>query len=149
MPKRDCREELGHALARVEEMDLADLRVFWRARFGTKPLYLQSTELTRYEIAWRLQGAVEGDLDRITRRKLKELAAAAAAPDDKAAARPKVVWSIGTRLVREWRGETHYVEVAADGFLYAGEAYGSLTAIARKISGVHRSGVKFFQARAQ
>jgi hypothetical protein len=50
----------------------------------------------------------------------------------------------GARLVREWRGRTHTVTVTEDGFEYAGENYPSLTKIAKKITGAHWSGPRFF-----
>jgi len=48
------------------------------------------------------------------------------------------------RLLREWNGETHIVEVLPDGFAWRGSQYQSLSAIARTITGVQWSGPKFF-----
>jgi len=51
----------------------------------------------------------------------------------------------GTRLLREWQGQTH--EVVADGsggFIYRGETYRSLSAVARIITGTRWSGPTFF-----
>ncbi len=53
----------------------------------------------------------------------------------------------GTRLVREWRGRTHVVTATESGFDYDGEAYGSLSAIAQRITGAHWSGPRFFGLR--
>ena len=50
----------------------------------------------------------------------------------------------GARLVREWRGRTHTVTVTEEGFEYAGANYSSLTTIAKKITGAHWSGPRFF-----
>jgi Protein of unknown function (DUF2924) len=50
----------------------------------------------------------------------------------------------GARLVREWHGRTHTVTVTEDGFEYAGMSYPSLTKVAKKITGVHWSGPRFF-----
>ena len=50
----------------------------------------------------------------------------------------------GARLVREWHGRTHTVTVTEDGFEYAGASYASLTKIAKKITGAHWSGPRFF-----
>jgi hypothetical protein len=46
--------------------------------------------------------------------------------------------------VREWHGRTHTVTVSEDGFEYAGTSYVSLTKIAKKITGAHWSGPRFF-----
>lgn len=51
----------------------------------------------------------------------------------------------GTRLLHEWQGRTHEVIADTDGqFIYAGEQYRSLSAIARQITGTRWSGPVFF-----
>jgi hypothetical protein len=50
----------------------------------------------------------------------------------------------GSRLVREWRGQTHHVIVLDEGFEHEGRRYSSLTQIASAITGVHWSGPVFF-----
>ncbi|MEO0318849.1 MAG: hypothetical protein RL404_2526 [Pseudomonadota bacterium] len=52
--------------------------------------------------------------------------------------------SVGTRLVREWNGKTISVEVREAGYLYADQLYGSLSEIARAVTGAHWSGPRFF-----
>jgi hypothetical protein len=50
----------------------------------------------------------------------------------------------GTRLVREWNGVLHEVEVLEDGYLWRGKRHRSLSAIARAITGTKWSGPRFF-----
>ena len=50
----------------------------------------------------------------------------------------------GTKLIREWRGETHTVVVLEEGFEWQGSQWRSLSVIACAISGSHRSGPQFF-----
>jgi len=50
----------------------------------------------------------------------------------------------GTRIIREWDGDTHEVTVVRDGYSYRGQHYDSLSAIARKITGTRWSGPVFF-----
>jgi hypothetical protein len=50
----------------------------------------------------------------------------------------------GTRLIREWNGQTHVVGVIEGGYVFETKVYPSLTAIAGKITGVHWSGPRFF-----
>lgn len=50
----------------------------------------------------------------------------------------------GARLLRDWNGRTHAVDVTSVGYLYEGGTYRSLSAIARKITGAHWSGPRFF-----
>jgi hypothetical protein len=52
--------------------------------------------------------------------------------------------SAGARLVREWHGRTHSVEVLKEGFLFERRTYRSLSQIARRITGAHWSGPRFF-----
>ena len=48
------------------------------------------------------------------------------------------------RLVRDWHGRSHTVEVTDRGFLYAGRHYRSLSEVARAITGARWSGPRFF-----
>ena len=57
-------------------------------------------------------------------------------------ARPRI--KTGTRLFRQWRGQTHEVFVTESGFEYRGIGYRSLSEIARKITGTRWSGPAFF-----
>jgi hypothetical protein len=50
----------------------------------------------------------------------------------------------GTRLLRAWQGKTYTVTVADPGFLYEGKTYGSLSVVARAITGTPWSGPAFF-----
>jgi hypothetical protein len=50
----------------------------------------------------------------------------------------------GARLMREWGGRTHVVDVIEGGYVFEAKVYASLTAIAGQITGVHWSGPRFF-----
>jgi len=52
----------------------------------------------------------------------------------------------GSKLVREWGGQTHEVTVLATGawFQYQGQTYKTLTKVAKVITGAHWSGPRFF-----
>ena len=51
----------------------------------------------------------------------------------------------GTRLVRNWQGNCHIVDVREDGFTWNGKTYGSLTRVAFAITGARWSGPRFFR----
>jgi len=53
----------------------------------------------------------------------------------------------GTRLVREWNGQECIVDVTDDGFVWNGQIWKSLTAIATMITGTKWSGPRFFGVR--
>lgn len=50
----------------------------------------------------------------------------------------------GGRLLREWNGTTHVVDIVEGGFVWRGATHASLSAIAREITGAHWSGPRFF-----
>jgi Protein of unknown function (DUF2924) len=50
----------------------------------------------------------------------------------------------GTRFVREWNGKTITVTKTEQGFEWNGSTYRSLSEIARKATGAHWSGPRFF-----
>ncbi|HEV3436989.1 MAG TPA: DUF2924 domain-containing protein [Gemmata sp.] len=51
----------------------------------------------------------------------------------------------GTILTRKYKGDTVQVKVLTEGFEYAGEVYGSLSAVAKAITGNHCNGFLFFR----
>jgi hypothetical protein len=53
----------------------------------------------------------------------------------------------GTRLVKQHGGRTHVAEITADGVLYEGQTYSSLSAVAKAITGTHWNGLLFFGLR--
>ncbi|QNH35641.1 DUF2924 domain-containing protein [Aminobacter sp. MDW-2] len=50
----------------------------------------------------------------------------------------------GARLIRDWNGRTHVVDVIEGGYVFEAKLYSSLTAVTRKITGTHWSGPRFF-----
>jgi Protein of unknown function (DUF2924) len=122
--------------------NLDKLRREWRQLYHSEPPRI-SRDLLLRGIAYRRQELQHGGLGKTTCRKLKTLAkmfrsTGRVGPDPGLALKP------GARLVREWHGRTHTVTVTEDGFEYAGTSYASLTKIAKKITGAHWSGPRFF-----
>jgi Protein of unknown function (DUF2924)/Recombinase len=102
-----------------------------------------SRDLLVLGVTYRLQEIEHGGLGKATLRKLRTLAKTLRATG-RVGPTPSLSLKPGARLVREWRGHTHTVSVTEDGFEYAGTNYPSLTKIARKITGAHWSGPRFF-----
>ena len=94
-------------------------------------------------IGYRRQEMQHGGLGKSTRRKLRTLAKMFRT-EGRVAPNPGLSLKPGARLVREWHGRTHTVTVTDDGFEYDGTSYPSLTKIAKKITGAHWSGLRFF-----
>ena len=91
-------------------------------------------------VAYGLQAEVYGGLDADTSRLLKNAAQANSKPPRSQPSR----LGKGTKLFREWHGETHEVLVLDKGFAWRGETYTSLTAVARAITGTNWNGWAFF-----
>lgn len=117
------------------------LRSQWASVYGIEPLPRLSRELLVRGIAYRTQERELGGLSRSTLRKLERIVRG-----EQKRAGSKTSWSThpGTRLVREWQGRVHEVVVLDDGFLWNGAKHGSLSEIARLITGTRWSGPRFF-----
>ena len=127
---------------RIRSLNLEDLRRAWRRlNLGEPPRI--SRDLLVLALGYRLQEIAYGGLGKAARRKLQTMAKALRATG-RVGPTPSLSLKPGARLVREWRGRTHTVTVTEDGFAYAGTGYPSLTKIAKKITGAHWSGPRFF-----
>lgn len=127
--------EVATALTELAQMDRPTLGQRWEDAFGVPaPRGCQAT-LLRQALAWHLQVQALGKAGaRQSRKAVQSLSRA----------RGSTILSPGTRLMREWQGQTHHVTVAVDGFEYAGKTWRSLSAIARSITGTAWSGPVFF-----
>jgi hypothetical protein len=133
---------LAERLTSLSELTLPELRSEWRRLYRSQAPRLSRNLMVR-AIAYRIQERARGGLSPAINRKLQQCGRQdAKMPDglDTAGGRPKP----GTRLVREWNGRTYTVMITEDGFAYNGKTYGSLTKIARIITGAHWSGPRFF-----
>jgi hypothetical protein len=54
---------------------------------------------------------------------------------------------VGARLLKSYGGRNHVVEITANGMLYEGQLFGSLSAVAKAITGTHWNGLLFFGLR--
>lgn len=127
-------------LGRLAELRPEELREEWARRFGA-PAPSLSPELLRLGIGFKLQEQRLGGLSRGTRSLLRQVRAWAGEGSTKPLSR---MLTPGTRLVRDWHGVGHTVIVLDDGFEYDGKHWGSLTAIAKAITGNHWNGPLFF-----
>jgi Protein of unknown function (DUF2924) len=121
---------------------LDELRREWRRLYRSEPPRLSRDLLIR-AIGYRLQEIEHGGLGKTTRRKLQILAKMFRTTG-RVGSDPGLRLKPGARLVREWHSHTHTVTVTEDGFEYAGTSYSSLTKVAKKITGAHWSGPRFF-----
>ena len=141
-PRRPDITEVERQIAGLANRSTQDLRVAWRQLYRTGPPLGLSRDLLIRALAHQLQEQSYCGMNRALRRRLQSLAGASAKAT--MAVDPGLVLKAGTTLVRQWRGHTHTVLVHNDGFEHEGQLYGSLTAIAERITEAHWSGPRFF-----
>jgi hypothetical protein len=129
-------------LDRIRSLGLEELRFEWRQQYQSEPPKI-SRGLLVLALGYRLQEIEHGGLGKSTRRKLRTISKALRTTG-RVGPTPSLSLKPGARLVREWHGRTHTVTVTDDGFEYAGASYASLTRVAKKITGAHWSGPRFF-----
>ena len=135
-------------IAHLRGLDLPGLRARWRSLTGrAAPAHLSKALLLRV-LAYRVQAAAFGDLDKATARLLDRIA------DEARSGKPvdvpvpdRVGLKPGTLLVREWEGTSHRVMVMSEGFAWNGTTYPSLSKVARAITGTRWNGPRFFGLR--
>ena len=114
------------------------LKQRWLQLHGTAAPKNLSRRLLKGAVAYADQVRRHGGLSSATKKRLRELA------DDSRGASPKTTLTPGTRLVREWNGNTYVVEVVESGFRMGKRSFRSLTAAAEAITGSHWNGRAFF-----
>ena len=136
--------------------DIEDqLRLQWRNHLGgVAPAHLPRWLLLRV-LAYRIQAAAFGDLDRAILRRLHEHTDEAF---ESRGARPFATRGPTTRegvglksgalLVREWNGRLERVMILDDGCARNGCVYRSLSQVARAITGTNWNGHRFFGLKA-
>lgn len=147
-------------IAALESMTPKQLREKYAEVWG-EPTRSGNKRFMIKRIAWKIQANAEGDLPERVRRKALAIAQdsdlrttaprnlPAVSPGATTVTRPARMsvandLTPGTQLTRKYKGKTVVVTVLDDGFAYAGERYGSLSAAAKAITGTHISGNAFF-----
>lgn len=139
--------KLARTLASLPTLPLDDLKQSWRDLFATEPPILIGRTLLTRAIAHRLQEKALGGLKPTVARSLKRVAETLS--DGQLPVAAPAALKPGTRLLRQWQGDTHEVIIAEDGVRYRGQVYRSLSEVARVITGARWSGPLFFGLKGQ
>jgi hypothetical protein len=137
-------------VANLEGLDLNGLRRQWRAHLGGEPPAHLPRWLLMRGLAYRLQSDAFGDLDNSIRRILcSGKDDGVGAPFDRRApqTREGLGLKAGALLVREWKGRLERVMILEEGFAWNGQAFGSLSQIAKAMTGTTWNGHRFFGLR--
>jgi len=123
----------------LSTLNRAALLDLWREAFSRPPPKHISVDFMQRAISFEQQSRSERRISKQTLRRLRAIAKGGAP-----AANTVTSLKPGTHLMREWNGRTYQVEVVGDGFVMDRKTYRSLSAIAKRITGAHWSGPRFF-----
>lgn len=133
MTRRDHRpaalapSEVTAEIARIGDLDAAALRALWPTWIETPvPARMRKATLALL-LAHRIQSVTLGGLTKTAARTLDAVAAQEFGEATRARA-PDGRLKPGTRLVREYQGRVHDVEVIDDGYVWNGTRHRSLSA---------------------
>lgn len=167
-------KKLEREVAAIGDLSREELIARWHKAYGCLPPKGINRSLLERSAAWHLQAGRSGGLSAAARAVLRDgrkslargrrreggswqrsVDGGGCAPGVRKPGRPDSTQSAsragaaaplaaGTRLLREWNGRMHVVDVTAEGVLFDGKLYRSLTAVAKRITGAHWSGPRFF-----
>ncbi len=127
----------------LADLPRAELATRWQTYYRVDPPKGISRQLLVRAIAYQMQAKRYGGLKPASLRRLHKVMQGDVIGNKAGIARTAKLHP-GARLVREWNGISHVVEVIEGGFIWNGDRYASLSAIARAITGARWSGPRFF-----
>ena len=131
-------------IGQLRALSRQKLLVLWKKLYGRALPNGVRREVMIPFLAYKIQEKAYGGLKPWTLSELRRIARGLEGRAGSAEPRTQRRIKPGTRLIRQWRGETHEVTVGETGFEYRGIGYRSLSEIARKITGTRWSGPAFF-----
>jgi Protein of unknown function (DUF2924) len=135
--------KLARELTGLAHLDQNGLNNHFRHLYGVQPPTRLRRPLLIRAVAYRLQEIARGGLKPYARQLLARFADNARGRRSTHAPRERKI-KPGTTLLREWHGVQHRLTVLEGGVQFGGKRYRSLSEVARKITGSHRSGPLFF-----
>lgn len=135
MEQNSTEISVQRQLLALAQMDKEELISKWKDLFGKNPPEYGPVFMRR-RLAYRIQELFYGGLS----EELKsQMLARKRTPS-----RNSGILKPGNRIIREWKDEKYEVIIRSNGVEYNGQLYRSLTAVAKKITGTHWNGKKFF-----
>lgn len=131
-------DPIEQALAGIPSLTRQALCEQYRQLYQLEPPLNLSRRFLELAVAYRLQEKVLGGLNPSIRKQLLNGQSVIASK-----------LSPGSVLIREWHGIQHTVLVNDQYVEYQGQRFRSLSAVARLITGSHRSGTNFFGVKEQ
>ena len=138
-------------LARVVALKttpIPELKQLWRDLYQTEPPPYNRTFLQN-RLAYRIQELAFKGLSASTVKHLQQLGDQLDGGNPRVRSRRVDDRPIaGTRVIREWQGVAYEVIVQPDHFVFEGQHFQSLSAIAKRITGTSWNGWRFFGLRS-
>jgi hypothetical protein len=152
--RSDRVAEMDDTIAALVDLDANGLCLHWRNCLGgTPPAHLPRWLLMKI-LAYRIQAAALGGLDKETLRILRQPKGATLASSDGRPFEARIPTTrdgaklkAGALLSREWNDRLERVMVLDKGFAWNGETYGSLSQVAKAMTGTSWNGHRFFGLR--
>jgi hypothetical protein len=135
--------KLARELTDLARLDEDRLNNHFRRLYGVEPPTRLRRPLLIRAVAYRLQEVALGGLKSSARQLLTGFAENISGRRTTYARHERKI-KPGTTLLREWHGVQHRLTVLEDGVNFDGRRYRSLSEVAHKITGSHRSGPLFF-----
>lgn len=141
----------------LKEAPLETLKAQYGALFGEESPCSNNKTLLWRKIAWRLQEIKYGGLSSETQSRIhaliedydpvnnKSLRPSNAIGKKQPGDRDKRLPIPGAIIRKEYKGQLLEVKVLENGFEYKGQAYKTLSAVAKVVTGVHWNGYLFFK----
>lgn len=142
MPQQQGAAEVEKQVGSIYRLDRKALIEAWKKAFGCGPPKGVSRRLLERAYAYSLQVKALGGLGQADLRKLSKFASVAGSR--RSLRKSGAPLGPGGRLVREWNGRIHTVEVMPDGYVWNAQSFRSLSAVASAITGSRWSGPRFF-----
>src|ERR1700683_887334 len=141
-------EDISRKLGQLKTFSRRQLLDLWQELYRRAAPAGLRRELLIPFLSYKLQECTYGGLKPSTRAELRRIARGLGKSGVTTRSISHRRTKAGTRIVREWGGKSHEVTVLESGYLYQDEVYGSLSEIARKITGTRWSGPAFFGLKA-
>jgi hypothetical protein len=138
------RANVSGQIAKLPTFSRQQLLDLWQKLYRRAAPYGMRRERMIPFLAYRIQENAYGGLKPSTLSQLRRISRSLerSKSSSELILRPRA--KVGTRMVRQWRGEAHEVVVTQSGYEYRRGSYRSLSEIARKITGTRWSGPAFF-----
>jgi hypothetical protein len=150
----DGARSVNDLVAGLRALNAQWLRLQWRNHLGGVPPAHLPRWLLMNLLAYRIQAAALGGLDKATlsiirqpRGAVPESSCGGPFATRAASTRDGIALKPGALLAREWRGKLERVTVLDNCFAWNGKTYSSLSQIAKIITGTNWNGHRFFGLR--